>query len=89
MWDFPTAVSKGHIFGARLSYRQNLSGDCDKFLRFLLSIVSHFPCREMGLGYFPLEICETLKWLLKFKVDIRQREKEVTYTVFFNMTNSF
>lgn len=89
VWNFPTAVLEGRIFVARGSYRQNLSEDRDKFLRFLLSIVSHFPCRETELGYFPLEICGSLKWLLKFKVDIRQHEKEVTYTVSFSMTNSF
>lgn len=79
---------EGHISVAGVSYRQNLSEDGNKFLRFPPSTVSYFPCRETGLGYFPLEVCGSLKWLPKFKIDIRQNEKEATYTISFNMTNS-
>lgn len=79
---------EGHISVAGVSYRQNLSEDGNKFLRFPPSIVSYFPCRETGLGYFPLEVCGSLKWLPKFKIDIKQNEKEATYTISFNMTNS-
>ena len=64
---------------ARVTNRQNLSEDGNKFLRFSPSIVSYFPCKEVGLGYFLSEVCGSLKWLLKFKIDLRQNEKEATH----------
>lgn len=85
---FPLQSQEGHSSVVSVSYRQNLSEDRNKFLRFPPSIVSYFPRREMELGYFPLEVCGFLKRPLKFKIDLMQSEKEVTYTISFNMTNS-
>lgn len=77
-----------HISVAMLSYRQNPSEDRNKFLRFPPLRDSYFPCRETELEYFSLEVCGSLKWLLNFKVDIRQTGKEATYIVLLNMTNN-
>lgn len=85
---FPLQSQEVHISVAMLSYRQILSEDGNKFLRFPPLRDSYFPCREMGLEYFPLEVCGFLKWLLNLKMDIRQSEKEAIYIVLFNMTNN-
>jgi len=71
-----------------LSYRLNPSEDRNKFLRLSPLTNSYFLCQETGLEYFPSEVCGYLKWFARFKIDIRQSEKEAAYIVFFNMTNS-
>lgn len=65
---FPLRSQEVHISVAMLSYRQNLSEDRNKFLRFPRLRDLYFPCRETGLEYFPLEVCGSLKWLLNFKL---------------------
>lgn len=84
---FPLQSQEGCISIVRESYRHNLSVDGNKFLRFSSSIVSYFPCRETGRGCFPLAVCGSLKWLLKFKIGTGQNGKAMTYAVSYNVTN--